>query len=95
VSSALEVNSVVDWLLRSGVKLRSVTPQGTGLEEIFLSAAEGDPPRAEGETPRGEDGPPRVGADARRPGHAVLRPGSATAGPEPAAQRLERGRRVA
>jgi ABC-2 type transport system ATP-binding protein len=36
-----EVNQVLDWLLRSGAKVQSVSRQGATLEELFLSATEG------------------------------------------------------
>ena len=49
VACALEINLVLDWLLRSGAKVRAVTPQGTGLEELFLSATRDDVPGPEGE----------------------------------------------
>jgi len=90
VSGTLEINSVLDWLVRNGVKIRAVTPQGTGLEEIFLSATEEDAPRPQGGTPHGEGGPPRL-ADTKPPGG---QPG-ATPGAPHGAPRLEHGRRAA
>ena len=92
VSGTLEINSVLDWLVRSGVKIRAVTPQGTGLEEIFLSATEEEAPPGHDGSPHGGGGPPRL-ADAKVAG-----------GPQPAgssppaphgAPRLEHERRVA
>jgi len=94
VSSGVEVNSVLDWLVRSGVKIRAVTPLGTGLEEIFLSATAGNAESNDGDAPRSEGEPPSVG-EAQPLGHPTLPPGRG--GPErgiPPA-RLERGRRVA
>jgi ABC-2 type transport system ATP-binding protein len=94
VAGALELNPVLDWLLRSGVKVRSVVPQGSGLEEIFLAATADDAPRPGGNAPRGEGGPPRtrgeqVGAE---PGAA---PPQRAAEREPAAMGDERERRAA
>jgi ABC-2 type transport system ATP-binding protein len=94
VSGALEINSVLDWLVRSGVKIRAVTPQGTGLEEIFLSATEEDAPQPEGGTPHGGSGPPRL-ADTKRSGHAGPPREGGTPLPGHGASRLEHGRRVA
>jgi hypothetical protein len=34
------LNEVVQWLLKSGARLRGVTPQRGGLEELFLEAAD-------------------------------------------------------
>jgi len=42
VRGDLEVSQVLDWLLRSGARVQSVTPQGATLEELFLSATEGE-----------------------------------------------------
>ena len=95
VGGALEVNSVLDWLLRSGVRVLSVTPQGTGLEEIFLAATEGDSPGPDGDSPRGEGGPPRSGDDAPRIEYAARQPRPAAAEHGPAASRIDRGRRAA
>ena len=33
------LNEVIDWLLRRGARVRSVTPQRTSLEDLFLDAA--------------------------------------------------------
>jgi ABC-2 type transport system ATP-binding protein len=92
VSDTLEINSVLDWLVRSGVKIRAVTPQGTGLEEIFLSATGEDAPRPQGGSPRGEGGPPRL-ADTTPPGGP--RPAGGTPEAAHGAARLEHRRRVA
>jgi len=92
VSGTLEINSVLDWLVRSGVKIRAVTPQGTGLEEIFLSATEEDAPRPQGGTPHGQGGPPRLAGTAPPGGAQPV--GGAPGAPQGVA-RLEHGRKVA
>ena len=38
--SGLEINAVLDWLMRSGAKVQAVVPQGSALEALFLSATE-------------------------------------------------------
>jgi hypothetical protein len=35
------LNDVVQWLLRTGAKLRAVTPHRATLEELFMEAADG------------------------------------------------------
>jgi ABC-2 type transport system ATP-binding protein len=72
VSGGLELNPVLDWLLRSGVKVRAVTPEGTGLEEMFLAATGGDASGPDGESPQdrrgpgGPSGPAPDGGESRR-----------------------------
>jgi len=84
---------VLDWLLRSGVKVRSVIPQGSGLEEIFLAATAGNEPRPGG-APPGEGGPQRT-RDERADGGTTAAPPERAAQREPAATRDERERRAA
>jgi ABC-2 type transport system ATP-binding protein len=74
VSGSIEINSVLDWLLRSGARVRSVTPQGSGLEEIFASATADNEPRPEGGAPPGRGGPKHEGTEAQRPGRPGLEP---------------------
>jgi len=49
VSGDLEINQVLEWLVRSGARVLSVSPQGATLEELFLSATEGGSPAPERE----------------------------------------------
>jgi ABC-2 type transport system ATP-binding protein len=93
VAGALDLNPVLDWLLRSGVKVRSVIPQGSGLEEIFLAATEGGAPRPGG-TPRGEGRPPRTHEERADSGPGTA-PAERATEREPAAIRDEREQRAA
>jgi len=95
VAGALELNPVLDWLLRSGAKVRSVIPQGSGLEEIFLAATEGTTPLPEGHEPHGERGPRHARDDSGRPEHGILSPQRTAVGGEPAASRRAHDRRAA
>jgi ABC-2 type transport system ATP-binding protein len=95
VDGALEINPVLDWLVRSGVKVQSVIPQGSGLEEIFLAATLDDAPRPGGDAPSGVGGPPRSSADAGRSGPGGSGPERAAGSREPAASGGERERRAA
>ena len=68
--SGLEINAVLDWLMRSGAKVQSVTPQGSALEELFLRATEEDG-AAPGGTPAAGDSPGRsAGGEHGRSGNA-------------------------
>ncbi|TMQ58734.1 MAG: ABC transporter ATP-binding protein [Candidatus Eisenbacteria bacterium] len=101
VGGGLELNSVLEWLLRSGAHVQSVTPQGSGLEEIFLSAIgdESHPPG--GDTPRGEGETLRPPSGGSRPERAPAQDDGGAARSEPAARGPapssppDQGRRVA
>jgi ABC-2 type transport system ATP-binding protein len=50
----LEINPVLDWLLRCGAKVQSVTPLGSALEELFLSATAEDADASDGAPAAGD-----------------------------------------
>jgi hypothetical protein len=94
LSGGLEINAVLDWLLRSGVRVRAVSPQGSGLEELFLAATEGEAPRPGGDAPHGQGPRSRSGGDRTLP-EGKAEPGPEVPGPERAASTLEGERRAA
>jgi ABC-2 type transport system ATP-binding protein len=96
VTGNLEINPVLDWLLRSGAKVQSVTQQGSGLEALFLAATEEEPAGERSDDPPGK-GParPAAGPGQSAPAkHPLPLPGAPEPGHDPAS-RLEPGRRVA
>src|SRR5262249_22239057 len=74
VAGALELSPVLEWLLRSGVSVRSVIPQSSGLEEIFLAATEDSRPGPQGDEPHGERRPQRARDESIRSEHGAARP---------------------
>ncbi len=83
VDAAPELISVLEWLLRSGAKVRAVTPQGSGLEELFLAATKDDSPEPEGESQRRDRGTPHPEAGTLRAERGAKHLERAAPGPGP------------
>ena len=67
LSDDTRLNDVVQWLLKSGARLRGVTPQRASLEELFLEAAGSTASKSAGADPESDAAPPRERAAAIHP----------------------------